>query len=75
MNVQPNRASVRTAVVRTQWEATAAGVTRDSLLTPHRLNVLVRTLLSIYMFSSVATYMSFSLTISDKLFNLSESLY
>lgn len=44
MSVQPNQVSVRMAVVRTQLEATAADVTKDSLLTPHRLNVSVRTL-------------------------------
>lgn len=49
MSAQPNQVSVRMAVVRTQWEATPADVTKDSSLTPHRLNVLVRTLFAVYI--------------------------
>lgn len=41
MNAQPSREPVGTAAVRTQWEATAAGVTKVSSLTPHRQNALV----------------------------------
>lgn len=44
MSALQNQAFVRTAVVRTPWEAIVADVTMDLLLTPHRLNVSVRTI-------------------------------
>ena len=62
MSAQPNQVSVRMAVVKTQLEATAADVTKDSTLTPHRLNVSVSMLLLTYIVCSYCFLPHCSLT-------------